>query len=80
MRESTLEEDILPVMSALPLGGISLTFNICWTAASLFHPLLCFLIYYSPFLPFYPLASQLSVFALCEFHTVIFAASAVVAV
>lgn len=35
-REKTLEEDILPVMSAPPLGGISLTFTVCWTAAPLF--------------------------------------------
>lgn len=35
-RGSTLEEDILSLMSAPPLGGISLTFTVCWTAATLF--------------------------------------------
>lgn len=62
VRESTLEEDILPLMSAPPLGGISLTFTVCWTAALLFSTL--FSVF--SFLPvhsfsFYPLPSQLSV-------------------
>lgn len=81
MRESTLEEDILPLMSAPPLGGISLTFTVCWTAASLFStlfPLFSFLPVHSfSFFIHYPVGFP---FAPCESHALVFAVSAVVAV
>lgn len=80
-RESTLEEDILPLMSAPPLGGVSLTFTACWTAAPLFFLFFFFSVFSffpRPFLLFFPFPIQLSI--CCLYISLVSAAGAAVAV